>query len=568
MPITGLSTFEDNEILTAGKLNTLVQALESKFSALTADDFTWPLVCQGNIDFDNQHSIVGLRTFWNYINADEYDSLQLAIDAAEAAGGGCVVIPPDTTITADSVDIEESSIWIVGCGPSSVLKLTSGASGGYHIRTGTGTLTDIGLMNLTMNGQAVASQIGMLFRFVDGCTVKGVTFQNYGVGATPAAALKFTHAGTAGTQKCQNVMVSDCKFEDGSGAHLDIEDVDVGTFENIISTSATATAAIDAEPTSSAGFLKSLNFNNIRVIGTTGIGMSILGASGTADDNWSLISLDQVSVTGTTGDAFNIGENAKILKHTSMRDCDAPEAGADAIVFNVEIGQLQNCSGYDAFDDGCDLLFSENVMVTGCDFRSAGAIGIDATDTTSCSIFNNDVTGYTTEGIDTAGSTTIELGPNQGHLGATLNTVISDHPNDDLSASGTYPTTYTIPADTLKVGDCIRVAALCDVTGWTAGAVTFALRIGGSTFAASDQFGAAGEAYIVGEMHVVALTGANNIRYRYFCVSDTTGEILINAGNITEDLTADQDIDCTVTIADTATAKFDTILIELLGGNL
>ena len=236
-------------------------------------------------------------------------------------------------------------------------------------------------------------------------------------------------------------------------------------------------------------------------------------------------------------------------------------------MFNVEIGQLQDCSGYNAFDVGCDLLFSEKVMITGCDFRSAGGIGIDATDTTSCSIFGNDVTGYTTEGIDTAGSTTIELGPNQGHLGATLNTVISDHPNDDLSSSGTYPTTYTIPADTLKVGDCIKVSALCDVTGWTSGTVTFSLRIGGSTFALTDLFNAAGEAYVVGEMHIVALTGADNIRYRYFCVSDTVNEIVINAGNITEDLTADQDIDCVVTISNTATAKFDTILIELLGGN-
>lgn len=564
MPITGLSTFEDNEILTAGKLNTLVQALESKFSAITGDDIVWPLVCQGNIDFDNQHSIVGLRTFWNYINADEYDSLQLAIDAAEAAGGGCVVIPPDTTITADTVDIEASSIWIVGCGPSSVLKLTSGASGGYHIRTGSGTLTDIGLMNLTMNGQSVASQLGMVFRFIDGCTVKGVTFQNYA-----AAALKFTHAGTAGTQKCQNVMVSDCKFEDGAGTHLDIEDVDVGTFENIISTAATATAAIDAEPTSSAGFIKSLNFSNIRIIGTTGIGMLILGASATANDKWSLISLDQISITGTTGDAFNIGENAKILKNTSMRDCDAPDAGADAIVFNVEIGQLQDCSGYNAFDDGCDLLFSEKVMVTGCDFRSAGGIGIDATDTTSCSIFGNDVTDWTTEGIDTAGSTTIELGPNQGHLCSTLNTVIADNPADTRSSTGSYPTTYVIPADTLKVGDLIRITILFDVTGYTGGTIVFDTNVNGNSIGTTPAFSSVGEAHVIYELYVSALTGAANIRATMTSVSRAaaTSDVTTATSNETIDLTADATISTEVTISDTANALFDSIIIELLGGN-
>ena len=212
MPITGLPTFEDNEILTAVKLNTIVQAIESKFNAITADDLTWPLVCQGNIYFDSLHSIVGLRTFWNFVNADEYDTLQLAVDAAEAmTGSSAVLIPPSTTITADTVDISASNIWIIGAGASSEIKMTSGASGGYLIRTSADTLTDIGIANLTVNCNSVAAQIGVQFRFVDGVTVKNVDFEN-----NAGAALEFTHAGTAGTQKCQNAIVEGCRFEGGS----------------------------------------------------------------------------------------------------------------------------------------------------------------------------------------------------------------------------------------------------------------------------------------------------------------------------------------------------------------
>ena len=146
MPITNLPTFTDEELLAAAKLNLMRNAINSKFSAITGADLTWPLVAEGNIDFDSQFSIVGLRTFWNIINASEYATFQAAIDAAEAAGGGCVVIPPATTVVADGVSIDASSIAIVGCGPSSVLQLTTAASSGYLVRTGTSSLAD-GAMN-------------------------------------------------------------------------------------------------------------------------------------------------------------------------------------------------------------------------------------------------------------------------------------------------------------------------------------------------------------------------------------------------------------------------------------
>lgn len=513
MPITGLVTFEDNEILTAGKLNSIVQALESKFSALTADDFTWPMVVQGDIDFDSRHSIVSLRTFWNYVNADEYDSLQLAIDAA--VGGGCVVIPPNTTITEDSVNIGQSSIWIVGCGPSSVLKLTSGASGGYHIRTGTGTLTDIGIMNLTMNGQSVASQKGFQFRFVDGCTVKGVTFKNYA-----AAALEFTHGGTPGTQKCQNVVMEDVRFEDGTGTHLSGIDIDKGQFHNIVSIDAVTTAAIDFEPASSAAFLKDLSFSEVHVSGTTGIGWRVLGESGSPTTNFSRIRISNSSITGCTGVPLIVGTTAKILRTVLISDILAPNAagGVDALNINIDQGAVTDCYLYNPGGDGIDMLDSQDVEVRGCNCASAGAIGIVATGTTDCQIRDNNVVEFGgTDGIDTNGSTGLEMGGNLGHLGKIIGGLVFKEILATNGASGSPPTatvwTYTLPADTLsKHGDGLRI----NVTGFRAGAggqSIMTVAVGGLTIARADTTIPSSTSNIIATLFLnsVGASGGSNV---------------------------------------------------------
>ena len=128
MAIT-LPTFRNKEILTAGKLMQLVQAISAKLAAITGADLTWDLVCGGNIDFDNQYGILGLRKFWNVINVSEYPEATALEDAKtelESMGGGVLYIPPDTTITSAPVSIDSNYIAIIGGVPSSVLKLQAG----------------------------------------------------------------------------------------------------------------------------------------------------------------------------------------------------------------------------------------------------------------------------------------------------------------------------------------------------------------------------------------------------------------------------------------------------------
>lgn len=447
MPYLNLPDFEARQILTAAQLNQIIAALQG-FAAQPAD-ISWPLICGGNIDFGKQHGIVGLRTLWNIINADEYTTLQLAVDAAEAAGGGCVLIPPDTTIEADGVNIEASKIWIVGCGPSSVIQSTG--SSGYSIRTGNAGLTDIGLANLTMDGNSVAGQDGIQFRYVDGLTVSGVHFK-----AWDGSALVITNAGTPGTQKCQHALVTDCRFDDGAAAHIDCIDLDIGLFQNITSDSATAAAALDFEPATSAGFLKNLRLTNIVVDGTTGIGVSILGASGTPNDNWSLIDLSGVQVTGVSSDAFNIGLASKILKYVSMTNCSAPAAGADAAKINVSESQVHNNFFRDATGDGIDLLASETT-----------------------SVFGNHVAGAGTNAINGGTGQGNYIGQNPGYIAKIVSGVEADSTVYSKSDStGDMGWSYTILADTIKVGDTLEVNMFADL-GWGSGNMELQLQIGG-----------------------------------------------------------------------------------------
>lgn len=555
-----LPDFPARSILTSAQLQQLVSALQG-FSAQSAD-INWPLLAGGNIDFTGtSYQILGLRKFWDVINADNYSSFQAAIDAAEDNGGGCVLIPPDTTISADGVNIEASKIWIVGCGPSSVIQSTG--SSGYSIRTGTTGLTDIGLFNLTMDGDSVSGQDGIQFRYVDGVTVQNVYFKDW-----DGSALVLTHSGSTG-DSCQHVSVTNCRFDNGADAHIEGIDIDTGVFANIISDGATATAALDFEPGDANGLLKELSFSNIRIQGTTGIGMQVLGDSGTASDNWSLINLDHVVVTNPTGDGFNLGETGKILKNLSVKNCDVEVegAGADGYVINANIGRVQSCNAYGATGNGIDLVDSNSVLVAGCDLRSAGAYGIDADGTTSCSIYNNDVSGASTAGILGTNATTLELGPNQGFTGPTLATVKGDNPRDSLSSSGNFPTTYTIPANSVKVGDVIRITALWDVTGHSAGTVSFAITVGGVGVGNTGTTGAVGEIFSIHELYVTALSGSNNIRYSMRAIHDIGDIIEISNGDATIDLTTDTTVTAAVSISDTATGLFDTFLMEWLGGN-
>ena len=79
-----------------------------------------------NLDFGDLFTVSNLRTFWNILNVAEYSSLAAA-EAALPSTGGVLLVPPNTTIDISStVTISKDNTWIVGMGPSSILRRATG----------------------------------------------------------------------------------------------------------------------------------------------------------------------------------------------------------------------------------------------------------------------------------------------------------------------------------------------------------------------------------------------------------------------------------------------------------
>lgn len=557
MAIT-LPRWAKKEIVTAAKLNSMRDAIVNKFGAITAADITWPLVCEGNIDFNSTHSIVGLRTFWNIINADEYSTMQDAIDAAEAAGGGCVLIPPDTTITADGLTLTAGSVSIVGCGKSSILQLTSSSSSGFMLQIASTGLSDISIANLVIDGRSQGTaQKGIVAQRVTNFHMSNVRIEDF-----TGDALEFTNDGTSGNA-CVDARIENCTFSGGGADHLFADDID-GLQVLGCKFLTCAAGPINIEPDASAALAKKILLSSVDIDTTVGVGVSILGASATANDNWSLITLSGVQVTGTTTDAFNLGLALKTLKYVSMTDCQAPAAGNDGLACDINTGLIADCFFPTATSNGIDLGASDTVTVQGNMLRAAQAIGIVATGTEDAVIVNNDVVGAVTEGIDYAGATTPIIHDNPGMKGPS-----GFHYNNATQTSRTTNgdvTTYTLPADSVRVGDLIRVTALVSKTG-TAGDATWALQLGNTAVGSTISTGTPAIVQeTTWEVRVAALSGAGS------AITTTRGQghggsNYVATTTATIDFTADLAIEIAVTITAGDTMTFRGISVEIIGGD-
>jgi hypothetical protein len=540
MPYLNLPDFEPRQVLTAAQLNQIISALQG-FSAQPAD-ISWPLICGGNIDFDKRYTIVGLRTFWNIVNANEYETLQDAVDAAESKPGGtCVFIPPSTTISADSVEIEADNIWIIGCGDSSVIQSTG--SSGYSLRTNGGARTNIGLANLRMDGNSVAGQDGIQFKHVDGVTVLNVTFEDW-----DGSALFIGNDGTPGTEKCENVTVSGCRFSGGGGAHIEVDDIDVGSFTNIQSTTATATAALDFEPSAAGAFIKNLRIDGITIDATTGIGMQVLGGAAASNDNWSLIDITNVQVTGASSTAMIVGTTSKRLKHTTIRNCSAPASasGSNALIANIEKGKIDGNYFRDSTPDAA----------------------IDLNSCSSISMQGNDVVNSTTIAIDKSSAVDVYHNNNPGDFGPGFSS--SDSTGYSRTGStGDIGYLFTLGGGSVRAGDVLRITVFGGVVYDGANNGEFRLELAGAAITSSGLINKNTDLWMQWDVHVIATSGASNTKTWATVLYDITGaadELDNVSATDTVDFTSDVDVTFNVINngGDTE-VSVDYVTIELLG---
>ena len=461
MAISNIPTFTDGEILTASKLNTLGTAVSTKFSgAITGADMVWPLVCQGNIDF-NSFGVTNLAKLWNVVNVAEYDTVTLAIAALPAAGGS-LFVPPGTT-TLDTVELDTSNTQVFGTGRGSILKITTAASGGYMMKTSTG-LTNIGFSDLTISGNAQTGtgQDGIQVKDVVGVKFTNVYFDDFS-----GESLVLTHSGTQGNP-CEEVQIIGCHFEDGAGDQLLMDDVDgvqiVGCrFEN------PTTKCINGTPSTSASYMRSILVQGCK-FSTAANSVYIIGASDTASDNWRLVRVLGNEILTDSAVAITVGTTAARVTFGHIANNVGTAISGDAIKVLLQTGLIEGNYFPVAGGDGCDITSSADCAVRGNDFADATTFGVDATSSTNCRVFNNDVHGHGggSEGVVKDSSTGLKHGGNVGDFGGYLvsstNVNVAEAITADDSASYTdFAYTLVIPKDTLTGDGCgVRLRAWFD----------------------------------------------------------------------------------------------------------
>ena len=476
MPFPGLTRLSPQQLLTDVIWNELMDLLEGKFSgSVGGGDIQWPFILQGDIDFGGIYNILNLRTFWNIKNAAEYASLDDAISAAEADGGGLVLIPPDTTLTANNLSIDASKVVVMGCGPSSVIQITAASTNPLFTTASTG-LSDIIFANLTLDGSGGGAGCkAILARRITRLQLRDVYFTGF-----TGDFITLTNDGVAGNS-CVDARLINTYCSGGSDSHLFADDIAGLYLDNFISKNATGNA-IEIIPTSSSNLAQDISINNTHIATGGAKGIRILGTGAPAIDAHSRISLHNCRAVSMTDVPFEIGGTGTILKTVKITGCQAVGAVGDALRVGASGGEVCNNLLTGAGGDGIDLTSSTDLWVNGNSCQSAVGSGINATSTTGCTLITNNVSGSGT-GITRTSSATLRARENFGDVAPTVGSARADTASyTKVAGSGTGDMgfSYVIPANTVRPGDMIRVTMFAEQGGGGAGAIQ--LRINGLSF--------------------------------------------------------------------------------------
>lgn len=369
-----LPTFAEREKLLYQKLNAAMQAINAKFAAgVGAAELAWPLTAGGNLDL-SIYNIVNGRQIWGFVNADEYDDLDDAI--AAAGSGGVVLVPPETTIVANGASISGTGATIIGSGPSSVLKLTEGASAGYLLRFN--SVTRGLLANLTIDGNLATgvSQEGIRVSDCAGMVVSGVYFRN-----CSGAALKIQG-------DTSQVSVLGCQFSGGDEEHIYVTQCDQLAIVGCHSASAGEIPIRLACASGAATLTAAISDVTIKAAGSSGV--SFVGYNSIGSTSPARLWMSNVSMNagGTTKDGIVAGTATAVLESVSIVGCTVETPTKGGILVNANYGCISGNSIINPTTFGIDLDTSRYLAISD-NYVYSAATGIDASGGQSCSIHGN-----------------------------------------------------------------------------------------------------------------------------------------------------------------------------------
>lgn len=525
-----LPTFYEREKLLYQKLNSAMDAINSKFAAgVGAAEISWPLTAGGNLDM-SIYNIVNGRQIWGFVNANEYDSLDDAITAA--GSGGVVLVPPETTIVANGASVSGTGTTIIGSGPSSVLQLTGSASSGYLLRFN--SVTRGMLANLTIDGNSStgSSQEGVRVADCTGMVISNVYFRNF---SGPALKIQ---------GDTSRVSVLGCQFDGGSEEHIYATQCDQLAIVGCHSDSSGAIPIRFACASAAATLTAAIGDTTIDNAGSTGVSFVGYNSVGTTSPGrlW-MTGVGVTSTGGTTKDGIIAGTSSAVLESVSIVGCLVRSATAGGILVNANYGVVSDNSVDNPTTFGIDLDTSRYVSVRGNYIYSA-TIGVDVSAGQTCMVEGNILRSCTTP-ISYGGTNHVvanNIGASNGYpygsIGFYYN---SSRPSYSGTVSSTVVTELSIPAGVLKQGSHVRVTVSGSV-GHDGSDRYLALQVNSQTFARA---------------YVDASTVTDYIIDGYLYISSFTDQeahaggwgVQTNAGPNVVDLKTVTGVDCTSAIA-------------------
>ena len=436
MAITTLPTFEDDEILSAGKLNELRDAIEDKFTgAITGADLAWPLVAQGNLDMAG-FSVLGVKNFRSIYDSTQYASLQAAIDAAEVAGGGVVLIPSGTEYEVQGLTIESDNVALVGQGDDSVLKLTTGATAGQLLNVAS-QVEGVRIIGIKFDGNTGTGSGQEAIRLQRTINTKIIdcTFDDFS-----GNCIYVTNGGSAGNAST-DVEVRDCRFKGGDDEHFYADDVDGLQVVGCVSTdSGTGVGGIVCEAGSASHLIKDVTIQDCRVDNPDDYGIAILGGGASASTNQIDCHILNCKVDTPTGNGIQLGTAAKYMDQSSVQKSRVYSGTAAGIGF---VGDHITIAGCRASSNGAEGIVGEadGLVLADNIANDNTTIGISIGASNDVAISGNVAQDNTGSSWSIASATSIRYGTDNiglqgvtdGENGLTLNGQITIDGNDDDS---------------------------------------------------------------------------------------------------------------------------------------
>jgi len=275
-----------------------------------------------NLDFADLFTIVNLRTLWNVLNVAEYSSISAAI-AALPSSGGYLFVPPNTTIDISStVIMSKDNVWLVGAGPSSILRRATGTfSEAGDAMLFYNTRLNCGIMNLQIDGQqeSNAANSGMPAVRVKGASTNFKFLNNlvrrWGGSAEAAAN---TNDGIAiGDDEAsvpQGIQIFGNTFEDVRRSAVRLTNCRAANVigNNILQTAVTSVGAgVHCEtPASGAGRLQHITIQGNPIVGIGSAlvdrGVAVINGPATASVDCSRIEIEGNTINNTAAEGIYV----------------------------------------------------------------------------------------------------------------------------------------------------------------------------------------------------------------------------------------------------------------------